>query len=303
VSLIAQPTAEPISIRDLTTIEEMEAAVDLQAEIWGYGQDDRDHPYPSRALFSLSESGGLISGAFCGKELAGFAVAWLGRRQSSGSYYLHSQLLGVLPRYRRSGIGFCLKLRQRNFALASGLSLIRWTFDPLQYANAFFNLHLLGAVVESYSENHYGAIRSHLARSLPSDRLWADWYVNTPRVESRVREKKPSCWEDLPAALRSIHENQGDIAVPRPKIGSLQMQDKELLVEIPLEFEQILDSFPHLGTEWHQSIRSVLAAYLARGYIIDDFFLVPAEGRRLAFYHLVRRDLKEILHVRAASVP
>ncbi|MGW8182128.1 MAG: GNAT family N-acetyltransferase, partial [bacterium] len=290
---------ESISFRDLVTLEEMEAAVDLQAEIWGYGQDDRDHPYPSRALFSLSESGGLVSGAFSEGKLVGFAVAWLGRRQSSGAYYLHSQLLGVLPQYRRSGIGFNLKLRQRDFALSCGLPLVRWTFDPLQSANAFFNLHLLGAVVESYSENHYGAIRSHLARTLPSDRLLANWYVNTPRVESRLSKKKPSCWEDLPAALRSFQENRGDIALPRPEIRSLRMRDKELLVEIPIDFEKILDSTPELGREWHQAIRNVLTAYLSRSYLIDDFLLISEGDRRLAFYHLARKERQDVLKLEA----
>ena len=78
--------------------------------------------------------------------------------------YLHSHMLGVLPDYRDAGIGRRLKLRQREEALARGIELIEWTFDPLELKNAFFNIERLGAIVRRYSENQYGVTASPLAR-------------------------------------------------------------------------------------------------------------------------------------------
>ena len=71
-------------------------------------------------------------------------------------------MLGVLPEYRNAGIGRRLKLRQREEALARGIELIEWTFDPLELKNAFFNIERLGAIVRRYTENQYGITASPL---------------------------------------------------------------------------------------------------------------------------------------------
>ena len=71
-------------------------------------------------------------------------------------------MLGVLPEYRNCGLGRRLKLRQREDALARGIDLIEWTFDPLEIKNAYFNIERLGAIVRRYVRNQYGTTTSHL---------------------------------------------------------------------------------------------------------------------------------------------
>jgi predicted GNAT superfamily acetyltransferase len=71
---------------------------------------------------------------------------------------------------------------QRDDALARGISLIEWTFDPLQTKNAYFNICRLGAVVRRYLPNVYGATSSPLHAGLPTDRLVAEWHLASPRV-------------------------------------------------------------------------------------------------------------------------
>jgi predicted GNAT superfamily acetyltransferase len=276
------------SIRDLSSLHEMAAVVELQAQIWGYGKDDRDHPYPSRALISVSESGGLISGAFSGEELVGFAVAWIGREQTHNRYYLHSQLLGVLPSHRRAGLGLAMKLRQKEFALKSGLSLIRWTFDPLQFVNARFNLRRLGAVVRTYSEDHYGSIRSHLAGDLASDRLWAEWYLTSPRVQAHLEHEPETKYGTLPVLTAEQMKNFA--------LNSSQPNAPQLLVEIPKKFDSMLHAAPDRASEWRRATRAVLGAYLSGGYLLDDC----VEERDSAFYHLTNESLQEIVGL---SVP
>ena len=100
-------------------------------------------------------------------------------------------MLGVLPEYRDSGIGRRLKLRQREDALARGIGLIEWTFDPLELKNAFFNMERLGAVVRRYAENQYGITASPLHGGLPTDRCTAEWWLDSPRVRQILSGDRP----------------------------------------------------------------------------------------------------------------
>ena len=77
-----------------------------------------------------------------------------------------------------------LKLAQRDDALRRGVSLIEWTFDPLEIKNAFFNIERLGAIVRRYVLNQYGTTSSPLHGGLPTDRCIAEWWIASPRVNA-----------------------------------------------------------------------------------------------------------------------
>jgi predicted GNAT superfamily acetyltransferase len=76
-----------------------------------------------------------------------------------------------------------LKLAQREDALAQGIDLIEWTFDPLELKNAWFNIERLGAVVRRFVPNQYGCTTSPLHGGLPTDRCVAEWRLDSPRVK------------------------------------------------------------------------------------------------------------------------
>jgi predicted GNAT superfamily acetyltransferase len=115
--------------------------------------------------------------------MIGFCFAIPGIK-ADGRPYLHSHMLGVLPEYRNAQIGRRLKLRQRDDALARGIALIEWTFDPLELKNAFLNIEKLGAIVRRYKENQYGTTSSPLHGGLPTDRCTAEWWIDSPRVHA-----------------------------------------------------------------------------------------------------------------------
>ena len=73
---------------------------------------------------------------------------------------------------------------QRDDALARGIQLIEWTFDPMELKNAFFNIERLGAIVRRYAENQYGITASPLHGGLPTDRCYAEWWIDSPRVRA-----------------------------------------------------------------------------------------------------------------------
>ena len=170
----------PIEIRQLTRLEEFEDIFEMQRTIWNYADSEL---IPMRFLAVVAKVGGHIFGAYDGARMIGFCFAIPGIKPDARPY-LHSHMLGVLPEYRNAQIGRRLKLRQREDALARGIGLIEWTFDPLELKNAFLNIEKLGAVVRVYKENQYGMTTSPLHGGLPTDRCTAEWWLDSPRVHA-----------------------------------------------------------------------------------------------------------------------
>jgi hypothetical protein len=56
-------------------------------------------------------------------------------------------MTAVDKNYQNYGIGAKLKWAQRERALQEGVNYIKWTFQPVQARNAFFNLERLGATI------------------------------------------------------------------------------------------------------------------------------------------------------------
>jgi len=174
-----------IEIRQLTELEEFAAVVRLQREIWGFQDVEL---LPMRLFVVADKIGGQVLGAFDAGKMVAFCLCIPGLK-SGGRHYFHSHMLGVLPPYRNTGLGRRLKLEQRNYALERGIDLIEWTFDPLELKNAFFNIERLGAIARRYVHNQYGRTSSHLHAGLPTDRLVAEWWIRSSRVESVVSNK------------------------------------------------------------------------------------------------------------------
>jgi predicted GNAT superfamily acetyltransferase len=167
-----------IEIESLKTEQQFRDAVALQKTIWGF---DDIELLPVRFFVVATKVGGQAFGAYEAGRLIAFCMAIPGLKPG-GKTYLHSHMLGVLPEYRDFGIGRRLKLRQREDAIARGIELIEWTFDPLEIKNAYFNIERLGAVVRRYVRNQYGTTTSHLHGGLPTDRCTAEWRVGSDRV-------------------------------------------------------------------------------------------------------------------------
>lgn len=230
---------EGVVVRALNAVEEMSIGVRLQQAVWGYSEIDT---VPEQMFVVAKESGGQVLAAFCGEQPVGFALAYAGIHH--GSHYLHSHMVGILPEFQNRGVGRLLKLSQREDALARNIELIEWTFDPLQLRNAHFNLVRLGAIVRRYIPNCYGRTTSPLHAGLPTDRLVAEWWVGSERVEAAVENKraveKSPTRISLPANIREICAND----VPRAEEiqtrmrGQFQEQFAAGRVAVGFEFDQ-----------------------------------------------------------------
>ena len=186
---------ETVTIRHCHTIAEFEQMVELEIEVWKFVERD---VVPSQMYVVASKIGGQVLGAFVGERMAGFLLAYPGIRD--GRPYLHSHMAAVLPDFRDLGVGRRLKLAQREDALARGISLVEWTFDPLQTRNAYLNICRLGAIARRYLTDVYGSTSSPLHAGLPTDRLVAEWHLESKRVIRLLEGRKP----DRSAKFESI---------------------------------------------------------------------------------------------------
>lgn len=166
------------TLRPCTTLPEFEQCIQLQKEVWG--DSDREL-VPQHIFVVAAKTGGQILGAYDGEKMVGYLLGMVGLRDGVG--YIHSHMAGVLPGYQNQSIGRRLKLAQREDAMARGMALIEWTFDPLKLRNAYFNLVRLGAVVRKYLPDVYGTVSSHLDAGRPTDRLLAEWWIDSARVQ------------------------------------------------------------------------------------------------------------------------
>ncbi|HEV2326882.1 MAG TPA: GNAT family N-acetyltransferase [Terracidiphilus sp.] len=225
-----------IEIRSCCGFEELEACVQLQVETWGYDESDI---IPRKAFLVAQKIGGQVLGAFETKtdgsphRLVGFAMSLPGVKTSVGAEpipYLHSHMLAVRENYRNRGLGARLKREQRNEALSRGIRLMEWTFDPLEIKNAFLNVHKLGAVARRYLENFYGVSSSRLQGGLPTDRLVAEWWLDSPRVQTvldgraadaQSRDNVIECIE-VPAAIYEWKNSDAD----RERARAVQLENR-----------------------------------------------------------------------------
>lgn len=181
-----EPSSVELDVRSCQGFEELEACVALQIATWGYDEMD---VIPRRMFTVAQRIGGQVMGAFTRDGLlAGFAMAIPGIKK--GVPYLHSHMLAVQPRFRNSGIGRKLKLAQREDALKRGIRLMEWTFDPLEIKNAFFNIEKLGAITRSYTPNFYGVSSARIQGGRPTDRLHAEWWLDSERVTEAIAGRR-----------------------------------------------------------------------------------------------------------------
>lgn len=174
-----------IIICECTTIEEFDSCISLQREAFGLPDLEIS---PRRHLIVSRQAGGWTLGAFVDGRMVGF-VHHLAAVRPNNEIYGYSHVMGVAKDYQNKGVGARLKWAQRAKAMSEGRDFIKWTWDPMQARNAHFNLNRLGVTVDAYAEDFYG-IDYNVDQSqpvgerpgLPSDRVFASWRLNSPRV-------------------------------------------------------------------------------------------------------------------------
>lgn len=279
-----------ISIRGLTTWEEMGDVEDIQRSIWS--ESPADIVY-APMLTSIARNGGLVLGAFAEDRLVGFALAFLGMdtnqpdRPAMANLKLCSKRLGILAAYRNHNIGYQLKLAQRDFAQKRSIRLITWTYDPLLSRNAYFNLRKLGCLVSRYHRDYYGTESPSLTILGSSDRLQADWWITSRRVAERLEGSRGvlTLAQYLGAETSILNPTTvTSEGFPVPAEQIKQPDGLFALVEIPTDYLRLAQTNLALARSWRTHSREVFGAVLNRGYVATDFIHENYAGRSRSFY-------------------
>jgi len=250
---------------------------------------------PANLLITAHKNGGILLGAFTpANQMIGFAFSFLGTADDTGKKILKhcSHMLAVLPEYQRLKLGERLKFAQRQAAVAQGVRLMTWTFDPLLALNANLNLVRLGAIVRHYIVNAYGEMSDALNAGLPSDRFEVEWWMNAPRVLERLDAAPPrNNWDTV---MQSNTQPLFDIAFDARGLARVERvhapQSERVMVEIPANINSIKAADAGLAVDWRMRAREMLLKLFGAGYIAVDFVFARREPARAA-YLLTRQPL------------
>lgn len=248
-----------VVIRPLRGQPEYRACEALQRETWG--QRFRDL-VPASIQQVTQEMGGVVSGAFADGRLVGFVFGMTGLRDGVVSHW--SDMLAVSESHRGTGLGRRLKLHQRELLLERGVRHMIWTFDPLVARNAYLNLSVLGATVRTYKRDVYGETDSPLHEGLGTDRLLAEWELDSDRVIGRIQRTAPPPPLDPAAFLNPAHTD-GELPNPgrRPEV----LGERHIAVAVPADIMALKRADADLARAWRANVRWALETAFDEGYV------------------------------------
>ncbi|MFY9609440.1 MAG: hypothetical protein WAU45_12600 [Blastocatellia bacterium] len=227
-----------MTIRECVSVEDFHQCIELERAVW---KDDDIGIMPIRLYMISKACKAPTIGAFdeTGK-LVGFVHTSLALMGKNVVY--HSHLAAVVEARRHQKIGRGMKLAQRERAIEAGIPLIIWTFDPLQSRNAHLNLNKLGVIIRRYEVNYYGeGLSSVFGRGIPSDRVFAEWWVLSSRVEAALAGKR------------------SDVSAKAESVG------------IPDDIDTVSAGSMDKHLKWRLRVREEFTACLGRGSIVRGF--------------------------------
>lgn len=271
--------ASAITIRDIKELPELRAVEELQKQIWGSSDLE---VLPSLALIPIIEVGGVLLGAFDQSELVGFVLGFPGIED--GRLILHSDMLAVKPEYRSHGLGYRLKLAQRDKALEKGIDTITWTFDPLQSLNAHLNFGRLGVISNRYKVNYYGQTSSFLHRT-GTDRLWVTWLLNSERVRKKLEGGvATNLAKDIEGAATVLGVSDNGEPVLKKKTGD------SVVLEIPGNMNELMIKDSELAIRWREASRQAFTNALDAGYTVTEFYRFERNDLPIGCYLVTQRN-------------
>lgn len=265
------PTIEKeISIRPINSIFEMHEVEELQRIVW---QVPDIEVVPNSQLIAAVKAGGVLLGAFDREKMVGFAYGFVSYEKGQMAH--HSHMLAVLPEYRNYKLGEKLKRAQKDFVLRQGVTMMSWTFDPLQSLNAYFNFHKLGVVSDTYFVDFYGDDAPSFLHQNSTDRLWVFWHLD---------QEKPKPEVYLENVKRLVQLEKGEIP------STFDLNDEEYLaIEIPTNINKLQDENLELAVEWRKATRNAFVESFRKGYTATEFYRMNRDGQDYGVYLLKRK--------------
>ena len=212
-----------INIRRCETLDEIDSCVKLQKKVFALPDLEIS---PRRHFVVTISAGGFVLGAFAAEKLVGFVLSVPGFLH--GERFFYSHMTAVAGDFQGLGVGAKLKWAQREQALKQNVKFIKWTFEPFQARNAFFNLEKLGVVIKSYASNFYGTDYSTIPEQsekigLKSDRLFAEWHLESEKVVVLSKGKEFIEKDDVISTIE-ISNDWNDLVKHNPEKAVAEQQ-------------------------------------------------------------------------------
>ncbi len=244
--------------------DKLKGMIPIIKSAWGMSTMDQ---LVKDMIAAMRFHGGLALIAMEDGKAVGMHFSFTGRR--NGKIYLYSHMTGVLSDKKYSGIGFKLKMRQKEWAIENGFDLIAWTYDPLMDLNANFNIHKIGAISRTYLRNFYGDMEDSINYGIPSDRFVAEWWI----LDDKIEQKKPLI------NVNTVDEKQELNAKELPDVISFK---------IPVDFLSIKRNDKDTALNIRLSTRAMIEDLFSDGFIVTDF------KRDSSSYIMVRRNKEDL---------
>jgi predicted GNAT superfamily acetyltransferase len=232
-----------VTLTPLTTVADADRINDVIDRTWGGQRLDRE------VVRALAASGNVSWGATDGDRLVGFVLGWAGVEDAG--LHVHSHMLASVPDSRHRGVGEALKLAQRAQALDQGIHLVRWTFDPLLARNAWLNVGKLGAVIDGFERDFYGAMQDVLNEGERSDRAFIAWHLVREPGLRHVAVDPETLVRDVDGEPEA-----GDVASGSP-----------VSIAIPREYVELRAADPARADRWREAIAGALERCLSAGLV------------------------------------
>ena len=264
-----------LRIRDLNSVADLERVLLLEKEVWKCSDADIT---PLALAVATLHAGSIWLGGFDGENLIGFVFAFPSllqpaRPSNSAPYQVgfHSHMLAVREPYRDAGVGYELKLAQRQKALGLGITEMTWTFDPLRSRNAHLNFSKLGVVSSSYRVDFYGSATTSPLDANGTDRLWVTWRMSDKRIEERLRGKavQSEVLDALTHVPPLVRFNGNGVPVEGDLSQALRRQ--RIAIEIPGDIERIEREDRELARRWRLTTRRAFTESLGHGFVVTEF--------------------------------
>ena len=200
-------------------------------------------------------------------------------------------MMGVLEGWRGQGVGYRLKLAQREHALAQELELVTWTYDPLESLNAALNIGKLGVVCRTYFRDLYGEMEDGLNVGLSTDRFQVEWWIASQRVVHRLASGgyRPSLDAALESGAQLLNPaTAGSDGLVQPSSAPLKPTADVVLVEIPAHVQAIKAADIELARQWRAQTRELFEGCFAAGYTVTEFISQVHDDLRRSYYVLQR---------------
>ena len=235
--------AAGVTLTPLTTVADADRINDVIDRTWGGQHLDRE------VVRALAASGNVSWGAIDGDRLVGFVLGWAG--VDDAGLHVHSHMLASVPDSRHRGVGEALKLAQRAQALDQGIHLVRWTFDPLLARNAWLNVGKLGAVIDGFERDFYGAMQDVLNEGERSDRAFIAWHLARAPGLRRIAGDPETLVRDADGEPAT-----GDVRIASP-----------VSIAIPREYLELRAADPARADRWREAIAGAFERCLSAGLV------------------------------------